>query len=142
MSADLKSSFIIKSLRTYFDSVMDTMDAMISKMKIGVSDEGRKSLSYQAIQQGGGAAGSLTFKEYMRMVDMGAGRGHPLGGLTSTKLTLLAENKTGLAQVKDRVRRPKKFYSKTVYGRITWLQNQLLYGYTEEVIETLKKELQ
>ena len=142
MKGDLKQTFILQSLRTYMESVMASMKVMAGKMKIGVTEEGLKSLSYHAIQQGEGAAASLSFKEYLRMVDMGAGRGHPLGGLKSTRLTLASEKKIGLAQVKDNVRKPKKFYSKTVYGRIGWLQNQLLYGYTEEAIATLKNELE
>jgi hypothetical protein len=43
--------------------------------------------------------------------------------------------------VKDKGRKPKKFYSKLVYGKLTWLQNKLLYGYTEETIAMLKKNI-
>ena len=73
---------------------------------------------------------------------MGAGRGHPLGGLTAVTVTLQASRKKGLAQVADRIRKPKKIYSKIVYSRVPYLHNRLLYGYTEETIALLKQELQ
>ena len=73
---------------------------------------------------------------------MGAGRGHPLGGLKSTLVSLRSQNKTGIALSKDNVRKPKKIYSKPAYGNITWLQNELLYGYTEETIAALKQEME
>lgn len=142
MNGDLKTTFIQKALAQYMQDVIVTMKIAAARAKVGVTDEAIRSLSYQAMQLGteGGTA-SLSFKEYLRMVDMGAGRGHPLGGLSSMSVTLQASNRTGLVQVKDKVRKPKKIYSKIAYGKLTWLQNQLLYGYTEETIASLKKEM-
>lgn len=142
MQGDLKTTFIQKSLAEYMQRVSTAMRIQAQRMKIGVTDEGIKSLSYQAMAMNGGGHATLTFREYLRMVDMGAGRGHPLGGLTTMRQTLQSTNKTGFVQVKDKTRKPKKFYSKTTYGNLTWLQNQLLYGYTEETIAVLKKEMQ
>jgi len=118
------------------------MQVAAKRAGIGVTGEGLQSLAYQVAQSGEGAVSKLSFHEYLRMVDMGAGRGHPLGGLKSTLVTLQASNKSGFAQTKDNVRKPKTFlYSKTAYGNLTGLQNELLYGYTEEAIATLKEEL-
>lgn len=142
MYGDLKTTFIQKSLAEYMQRVTAAMRIYAQRMKIGVTDEGIKSLSYRAIGEANGGHATLSFKEYLRMVDMGAGRGHPLGGLTTMRQTLQASDKTGFVSVKDKTRKPKKFYSKTAYGNLTWLQNQLLYGYTEETIAMLKKEMQ
>ena len=111
------------------------------RLGIGVSGEGISSIAYRAAAQGNGAASQMSFKEYLRMVDMGAGRGNPLGGLRSMKVSLQDSNKEGMALVKKK-RRPKKFYSKIVYGNLTWLQNNLLYGYTKETVDMLKKEME
>lgn len=140
---DLKATFIQSSLATYMNDVEVAMKAAAQRAGVGVTGRALKSLAYTAVQNGAGSGiATLTFDEAIRFVDMGAGRGHPLGGLRSTKTTLLSQNKTGLIQVKDKVRKPKKIYSKIAYGKLTWLQNQLLYGYTEEVIAQLKTEME
>jgi len=141
MNGDLKQTFILKCLNTFLQEGARAMIAAGAKNKIGKSGEGLKSISYNALQSGGGAVGQLKFREYLRFVDMGVGRGHPLGGLSSMKVTLQAQNKEGYAQVKSKIRKPKKVYSKPVYGNIVYLQNQLLYGYTETTIQMLKKEI-
>lgn len=119
------------------------MRVAAQRMKIGVSNEGLQSLSYQALQLGSGGTARLSFKEYLRMVDMGAGRGHPLGSLTGMKANLLTSKFDGeTILTRNKIRKPKKFYSKSVYGNLTWLENQLLYGFTEETIDSLKKEME
>lgn len=121
--------------------VKATMKIAAQRAGVGVTNQAIESLAYDATQIGDGAVANLSFENVLRFVDMGVGRAHPLGGLRSTKVTLLSENKTGLIQVKDKVRKPKKIYSKIAYGKLTWLENQLLHGYTEETIAQLKQEL-
>ena len=139
MNGDLKITFIQQSLAEYMQSVTEGMRIAANRLKIGVTDEGIASLSYNVLQSGEGAAADLSFKEYLRMVDMGVGRGHPLGGLASTRSALESLNKkTG----KKSGRKPKKFYSKTVYGKLSHLQGKLLYGYTEAAVAMLKEQMQ
>jgi len=121
--------------------VIAAMRFAAKRAGVGVTDEAIRSLSYQALQQGNGGVANLSFNEYLRFVDMGVGRAHPLGGLKSMRVTLQASKKEGLAQVKDKVRRPKKIYSKIAYGKLNWLENKLLHGYTQETVEMLKAEL-
>lgn len=140
--ADIKQAFITKALTEYNERSKRSITLLAQKLKVGITNEGIKSIAYQVAASGAGAVSKLSFKDYLRMVDMGAGRGHPLGGLKSTLVTLQASNRSGIAKVKDNTRRPKKIYSKAVYGNLTWLQNQLLYGYTQEAKDALIKELQ
>jgi hypothetical protein len=142
MYGDLKLTFIQQSLSQYMQSVMEGMRIAAQRNKVGVTEDGIHSLAYQVAQQGEGAVANLSFKEYLRMVDMGAGRGHPLGGLSSMRVALQSTNKTGFAQVKDKGRKPKKIYATIAYGKLTWLENKLLHGYTEETIALLKNQLQ
>jgi hypothetical protein len=141
MNGDLKLTFIQKTLADYMQQVTEVMQVAARRNKVNKTGEGMKSLAYTAIQQGAGGHATLSFKEYLRFVDMGVGRGHPLGGLTTMKVTLQSSNREGLAQVKDKVRKPKKIYAKPAYGRLGWMYNKLLYGYTEETIAMLKKEM-
>ena len=119
--SDLKTTFIQRSLAQYMQDVITTMTFAAKRAGVGVTEEGIKSLSYQALQQGAGGTANLSFKEYLRYVDMGVGRGHPLGGLTAMSVTLKGQRKTGMVQIKDNVRRPKKIYSKIAYGKLTWV---------------------
>ena len=138
----IKQAFITKAVNNYHERVIARMRAVAKRAGIGITNEGIDSLAYQTAAAGNGVASRLSFREYLRFVDMGAGRGHPLGGLKSTLVTLQASNKSGFAQKKDNTRKPKTFlYSKVAYGNLTGLQNELLYGYSEEAIELLKKEL-
>jgi hypothetical protein len=141
MSEALKLSFINKALVEFNERTIAQMRADAARQKISVTGDGLKSLAYKVYEQTSGGSSTLSFHEYLRMVDMGAGRGHPLGGLRSTLVSLQSQNKVGFAQVKDNVRKPKKFYSKKAYGNLSGLYNRLLYGYTEEVIAQLKQEL-
>ena len=141
--ADLKQAFITKSLAAYHEKLIQTIKHAATRGGIGVTNEGVNSLAYKIATSGSGAVSQLSFKNYLRMVDMGAGRGHPLGGLKKTKVALQSKNKVGFAQVKDNTRKKKTFlYSKPAYGLLTTLANDLLYGYTEEAIAMLKQELQ
>lgn len=142
MNGDLKVTFIQKVLAEYGQLVERDMQQAMTRMKVNDTGEGMRSIGYQALQQGAGGTMRLSFKEYLRFLDMGVGRGHPLGGLMKKEVELKAQNKTGMVQVKDTVRRPRKFYSKVAYGRLGWMYGKLLYGYTEETIAMLKKEME
>jgi hypothetical protein len=138
----MKQAFIAKCLAKYNEEVIEAIRAAAKRQGVGVTDEAVNSLSYQIYQQSAGARSDLSFREYLRFIDMGAGRGHPLGGLKKTKLALQSSNKVGIAQVKDKTRKPKKIYSKIAYGKLGFLQGELLYGYTEEAIAAIKNEMQ
>lgn len=138
----LQQSFIAKCLAQYNEEVIAAIRTAAKRAGVGITNEAVNSLSYQVYQQATGGHSDLSFREYLRFVDMGAGRSHPLGGLRSTKLALQSKNKVGIAQVKDKVRKPKKIYSKIAYGKLNFLQGQLLYGYTEEAIAAIKNEMQ
>jgi hypothetical protein len=142
MYGDLKLTFMHKCLRDYNEEVMRLMALTMDRKNVGITDEGKRSLAYQALQEGSGAHSTLSFKEYLRFVDMGVGRGHPLGGLKSMSIALKASNKKGKAFVKDNTIKPRKIYAKVAYGKLNYLYNKLLYGFTEETIAIMKQEIQ
>lgn len=141
MYGDLKLTFIQNCLNEYMERVTAAMRLAAQRKRVGVTQEGINSLAYQTLQSGAGAFAQLSFKEYLRMVDMGVGRGHPLGGLTTMKKTLETMSKNGFEQVKDRERKPKKIYSPVVYGNLNYLIGKLSYGFTEETIAMLKQNM-
>jgi len=141
MYGDLKLTFIQNCLNEYMQRVTAAMRLAAQRKKVGVTQEGINSLAYQTLQSGAGAFANLSFKEYLRFVDMGVGRGHPLGGLTTMKKTLQTLSKNGFEQLKDKERKPKKIYSPVVYGNLNYLIGKLSYGFTEETIALLKQNL-
>ena len=62
--------------------------------------------------------------------------------MTSLKHARLTANVCRNLNFIEFLRKPKKIYSKIAYGKLNFLQGQLLYGYTEETIATLKNEMQ
>jgi hypothetical protein len=134
---DIKLTFIQNTLREFLQRVQAAMESSGHQKKIDIN-----SISHKILENGGGALGQLSFNDYLRFVDMGVGRGHPLGGLTATSVALQSSNKTGLAQVKDKTRKPKKIYAKPAYGELGFLYGKLLYGFTEETIAALKEEME
>ncbi len=140
--SDLKSLFIARALNDYMVETIAAIKIAAQRAKVGVTDEAVKSLAYKVLQETGGGFADLSFQQALRYVDMGVGRGHPLGGLTKVSVALQSRNKVGIAQVRDNIRKPKKIYARIVYGKLTGLQNALLYGFTEETIAQLKAEMQ
>lgn len=141
MYGDLKLTFQQNVLTQYLQEVKEGMAVLIKRYGAVETEHLLQSLSYHALTEGSGATGSLSFAEYGRFLDMGVGRGNPLGGLKSTRIALQAQKKEGEALIKKK-RKRKIIYSRMAYGKLTWLQNQLLYGYTEETIAMLKKNME
>jgi hypothetical protein len=138
----LQQSFILKALTQYNERVEAAMKRAMAAKNVNVTGEAARSIAYQVLQSGAGAESKLTFKEYLRFIDMGVGRGHPLGRLKKVRVELASRNAGGNVFKKDNVRKPKKVYSKTAYGELIFLENNLLHGYTEEAIANLKNELE
>lgn len=140
--ADLKQTFIQKCLTEYMQETIATIKIAATRAGVGVTGDAVKSLSYQIMQLQAGGTASLSFNEYLRMIDMGVGRAHPLGGLTTMKKTLQQSRAEGYSQVKDKTRKPKKIYSRIAYGKLSSLQGKLLHGYTSETIAMIKNEME
>ena len=121
--------------------VEQQMEATIAKKAEGTGAL-RQSVRNKVAKSGVGAAGELMFKEYGRWLDMGVRPGHPLGGLRLRSETLKASKKTGFSQTRRRKVKPVKIYSKVAYGNLKFLINDLLYGYTEQVINDTKQTLE
>lgn len=134
----MKTAFISAALAEYMRMTKDGMRSAMRRAGVGVTSAALNSLTDKVL----GNTAELNFKEYLRFVDMGAGKGQPLGGMKATKVALKASSTIGFSQQKNRGRKAKKVYSKPAYGNLSWLQGKILYGYSEETIAMLKKELE
>lgn len=140
--ADLKQTFILRCLKEYNERVIAAMRRELQRLKVNDTGEGERSLAFEVFKSSAdGAYSTLSFNEYLRMVDMGVGRGYPLGGLKSMSVELQASKKRGIGYVNKR-RKVKKIYASIAYGNLSTLTGKLLYGLTDEVIAQLKQELE
>lgn len=137
MDGDLKLTFINKALTDYMKEVSAAMEAAIQKTDAIDTKTLLQSIHYKVYQQTAQGNADLSFAEWGRFVDMGVGKGHPLGGIKN--MSKLIERQTGKRKAKKR--KPKKIYSPIVWGKLNGLYGDLSYGFTEETIASLKKEL-
>lgn len=135
MDGDLKLAFQHKALVNYFRDVILAMQKRMARLKTKDSGDLINSLDYTTTDAQADTTGGLKFLEYGRMLDMGVGRGHPLGGIAATA-GLIAE------QSDKKARKPRKIYSPVAYGKLNGLMEELSYGYTEEAKAALIKELE
>lgn len=122
MQEQIRLSFIERCVRDYVAEVIKGMERSI--IKKGVVDTG--ALKQSLAGTASGTIGKLIFKEYGRFIDMGVSRGNPLSS------ALKSEKK----------RKAKKIYSPIAYGKLNGLIGDLMYGLTQETIQTIKSELE
>jgi hypothetical protein len=126
--------FISDELENWAEEVETELKKALQRMHIGVSDELFQSIKSQVIRASTTGDGKfmLSFLEYGRMVDIGTGRGGRGKAVENRK-----KNRQAWAG-----RKPKKFYSKTAYGMLNRLIENIMYGYQEASAETVKSALQ
>jgi len=134
----VREAFIEKALLEYMRMTKSDMAQAFRQQNVGETNAALRSIDDKV----SGTTGELSFKEYIRFVDMGVGRGQPLGGLKMMKTTLKSSTQSGYALEKNRGRKAKKVYSKKAYGNLSWLQGKILFGYSEEAIRIIKEELE
>ncbi len=132
---DLKLTFVRQSLENYMSEVVEAMRREIIRRGIRVTDELLLSLAYNVSQTEAHGTAALSFAEWGRFIDMGVGRGHPLGGISATRDALNSKRDKG------GIRKPKKFYSKIAYGKLNGLMADLMYGFTDEVKDQITQQL-
>lgn len=126
--------FIDDELNDWGELVDGELRKALTRMGIGVTDELYQSIAYQVAQAAAGHDGkyNLLFNEYGRFRDMGTGR----GGRGGFKETTAGNRRKWVG------RKPKKFYSRTVYGMLNRLIESLLYGYQQATADGIKEVLQ
>lgn len=134
----VKDAFVQKAITEYMRMTIADMRRAIVQKKVGESGAASRSLDSTT----GPSHGELIFADYLRFVDMGVGKGQPLGGLKAMKVALKSSNKSGYSLEKNRGRKAKKVYSKVAYRNLSWLQGKILYGYSEEAIRLIKAEME
>lgn len=129
---DIKLAFMQRSLAEYFPEVIQEMGRAIERKDVIDTQRLKNSLRFRLQQLGNSSfQGELIFDEAGRFVDMGVNNHNPLGGVKEIGRSI--ERRNGM--------KPKKIYASIAYGKLNGLMGDLLYGFSEETINTIKQEL-
>ena len=122
----------------------------LDRLGVGVTDDLKHSVKSKVLELGAARLGiEMAFLDYGRLVDMGAGPGSVKRGRTPTvasivlKIENAATNRQLLTGKKQRkVRRPKKFYSRTVYARFNALLGIISGSLVEQALKLTQEVLE
>jgi hypothetical protein len=123
--------------------------AELKRLNIGFKDELDPSIRSTVLELGAARLGiEMRFLDYGRLVDMGAGPGSVSAGSTPTVASIVTkvENANTNRQLltgkkkKKKVRRPKKFYSRTVYARFNALLGIIDGALVEQAVSLVKSK--
>lgn len=110
--------------------------------QMGIRDSGglQKSIEHQINKAGGDVTVAMfKFLQYGRFVDMGTGRGIARGAKGTTSFTMY-RNDSGTLKASVN-RKPKPWYSRTMYREIKILSEKLLANMDEKVMDTIQARL-
>jgi hypothetical protein len=113
----------------------------LQKHKIGVTGTLANSIKSQVDAKIGDTIEiAFQFARHGRFVDMGVGRGMPLG--TRAQKTDYFDFRNDKGQLHKHTRKPKKWYSRPFYSRINSLNFAISASIQEQVIASLKEHLE
>lgn len=115
-------------------NITDTVLLKVMKARgIGITDDLYRSVRHKVYQKAGDMIGyDLSFLTYGRFRDMGVGRG----------TSLSVETTLGNREIiRNRGRRPGRWYARPFYGRLNALQGVLGHSLMEQAIQSVTKPL-
>jgi hypothetical protein len=114
---------------------IERLQKSIDKKHIGVTGSLRYSLLYQlaALANGGVESVKLEFNYYGKFLDMGVGRGQKIESVKSNREVY---NLVGGG------RKPKKWFSKTLWGEVAALTELLSVKYGDQGTRMIKESIQ
>ena len=114
---------------------IERLQKSTDKRKVGVTGSLRYSLLYHlsAMADGGVSGVKLNFNYYGKFVDMGVGRGQKIEDVKSNREVY---NLVGGG------RKPKKWFSRTLYAEVLELRNLMAKKYGEQGIQLVKDTIE
>jgi predicted HAD superfamily Cof-like phosphohydrolase len=115
--------------------LIERLHKKLDKFKIGKSGALRKSIKTDLLRGVGGDIDKLhlLYNYYGAFVDMGVGRGQPLGEVRYAKAS---QRLTGI-----KARRAKKWYSVTITAEVNTLADLLMKHYGKQAIGVVLNEI-
>lgn len=112
----------------------------IRKMGIGNTGALQRSLEYEIKRANGDVTiAMIKFLKYGRFVDMGTGRGFARGARGTNAFAMYRNDNGSLKNAANR--KPKPWYSRTMYREIKVLSEKLLANMSDDVMQILKARM-
>ncbi len=114
------------------DELKKSIYDQLQKRRIGVTEDLKKSVETFSND----ASAGMNMQAIGRLVDMGAGRGYKTAGMGKAELRERRQANAG-----KKIRKPKPFYNRTVWGLSSRLITKLTHEFVEQSTTELKKTL-
>lgn len=141
--ADVQAD-VLQFVRDWSKRTDDRVISEIRRLGIGVTKDLKNSVKSKVLELGAARIGiEMRFLDYGRLVDMGAGPGSVDRREADLRRIIAVEspasNRALLTGKKKKVRRAKKFYSKTVYARFNALLGIIDGTLVEEAVSIVRQ---
>lgn len=128
--------FIIESLHNFAPELEDALIESAIEHKLKKKGDLQESIKSRLdIGNKLGYALMVSFETHGRFQDMGAGRSAKIENVDTNAIVY------GLKPKRVKKRKPRKWYTRVVYGQISRLHEFISYGYAEETKQRIIKEL-
>ena len=136
----IKLAFIDKMLNRYGSEVGTAMRRAI-RQQVDPNSSGslKNNISHRVFTNANTSTMELSFPIQGRYIDMGVGKGHPIGSKNLVQKAI--KGKSGRTLKAKIGRKRQKVYAAVAYGKLGGLVGDLAYGLTQETINTIKEEL-
>ena len=121
-----EKSAIIDFIQDWITSTERIIGAGLKRNRVKISDTSQKNIRIKLIQSLDNLSIEFHFRDALRFVDMGAGRGYHKGV------------KVGRSEIGSKPRRKKRIMNKPLYSRIARLQEGVAFSLIEEFTITLQ----
>jgi len=131
----VRNLFIEEKLHAWGKDLNNNLVYQLNKKKLVDTEDLRDSISFKDANINKNMALAFSFLDYGRFQDMGVGAGAGKFENVETNATAYGINN------KRKKRRPKKWYTRTVYGMLNDLRTTLMFGFSDQIKARLAKEL-
>lgn len=127
-------------LNGYLDIMIEKFQDEMDKQMIVGNDVGYNSFKKALFYSGGDVStASINFIKYLRMVDMGVGKGMPIGSRRALGDSKYLSKRERNGQLKKMSRRAKPWYGKTKASQTFKLRELLIREYSLPLLQEIEK---
>jgi hypothetical protein len=129
-------------LNSFLNIMVERFQDSIDEQGIGQTDAAYRSFKKALFYSGGNISNvKVSFYKYLRFVDMGVGKGMPIGKRRDLGDSIYLKKRERNGRLKNLKRKAKPWYGKTKASQIMRLREIMIRDYSINVIKELEKDL-
>jgi len=131
---------LLQLIDKWLDIVVDQLHNALDEYDIGKLDGDLwKSITGSIVSSGGSVQEVIVkFMQYGRFVDMGVGKGMPIGSQRKLGKKQYSKNRNGSGQLLSHNRKSKPWYSKTKYREIARLRELMADSLSDQAFSVIE----